>query len=111
MSEKTCSDCQRSRPRGEFHRSKAKPDGLQPRCKECSKERTQRWRAKNPDHSRRLARESYHRQFARNPDRFRSLNAAEQHLRAIARSGAITLVPRISRGIVLPPSSQTTAPK
>lgn len=42
---------------------------------------------------------------------FRSLNAAEQHLRAIARSGAITLVPRISRGIVLPPSSQTTAPK
>lgn len=34
---------------------------------------------------------------------FRSVNAAEQHLQAIARRGAIRLVPGVSRGIVLPP--------
>ena len=33
---------------------------------------------------------------------FRSANAAEEHLRALARKGAIELLPGASRGIRLP---------
>lgn len=36
---------------------------------------------------------------------FRSANAAEQHLRALARKGAIRLVPGASRGICLNPNA------
>jgi repressor LexA len=34
---------------------------------------------------------------------FGSVNAADQHLRALEKRGAISLVPGISRGIVVPP--------
>jgi repressor LexA len=37
---------------------------------------------------------------------FRSANAAEEHLRALARKGAIEMVPGASRGIRLPESEQ-----
>ncbi len=37
---------------------------------------------------------------------FRSANAAEEHLRALARKGAIEMVPGASRGIRLPESAQ-----
>lgn len=37
---------------------------------------------------------------------FRSANAAEEHLRALARKGAIEMVPGASRGIRLPQESQ-----
>jgi len=37
---------------------------------------------------------------------FRSANAAEEHLRALARKGAIVMVPGASRGIRLPESEQ-----
>ncbi|MEM6302814.1 MAG: LexA repressor, partial [Pseudomonadota bacterium] len=36
---------------------------------------------------------------------FRSANAAEEHLRALARKGVIEMVPGASRGIRLPESS------
>lgn len=39
---------------------------------------------------------------------FRSANAAEQHLRALARKGAITLMPGASRGIRLPRNDADT---
>lgn len=32
---------------------------------------------------------------------FKSANAAEEHLRALVRKGAITMVPKVSRGIRL----------
>ena len=35
---------------------------------------------------------------------FRSANAAEEHLRALARKGAIEIIPGTSRGIKLPES-------
>ena len=38
---------------------------------------------------------------------FRSANAAEEHLRALARKGAIEMVPGASRGIRLPESEQS----
>src|SRR5699024_2827455 len=42
---------------------------------------------------------------------FRSANAAEDHLRALARKGVITLIPGASRGIQLTTSKELTAPK
>lgn len=41
---------------------------------------------------------------------FRSANAAEEHLRALARKGAIEMVPGASRGIRLPESSTKNSP-
>ena len=41
---------------------------------------------------------------------FTSHNAAEQHLQAIARKGAIKLIAGVSRGIVLPPPSNEKRP-
>src|SRR5690606_39576844 len=41
---------------------------------------------------------------------FRSANAAEDHLRALARKGAIELTPGASRGIRLLQSPETGAP-
>jgi repressor LexA len=38
---------------------------------------------------------------------FRSANAAEEHLRALARKGAIELLPGASRGIRLPDEPET----
>ena len=39
MLEKTCSICGRSKPLGEFHKCKAKKDGLQVYCKSCKREK------------------------------------------------------------------------
>ena len=33
---KQCSTCKKWKPRSEFHRQRAKPDGLQPRCRDCN---------------------------------------------------------------------------
>lgn len=41
---------------------------------------------------------------------FHSHNAAEQHLRAIAAKGALTLIAGVSRGIVLPPPTTESRP-
>ncbi|GAA6166494.1 transcriptional repressor LexA [Sessilibacter corallicola] len=41
---------------------------------------------------------------------FRSANAAEEHLRALERKGAIEMVPGASRGIRLPEAQQTGIP-
>lgn len=46
---KRCSKCQEWKHVGEFYRSKEKSDGLDTRCKPCSRAGTKQWRAKNAE--------------------------------------------------------------
>lgn len=79
---KTCSKCKEEKPLTEFYKKKDAPDGLQYRCKECSKAGASEWNKANKDRhyqSQRRWREKYpdkHRANARrwqinNPDKVR----------------------------------------
>jgi 5-methylcytosine-specific restriction endonuclease McrA len=46
---KRCSRCRRELPRSEFYKSKARPDGIQTVCKDCTKLNNRKWRDANPD--------------------------------------------------------------
>lgn len=67
---KRCTMCGGVFPLEEFHRNRAKPDGLQNRCKTCNIERNKRWYRENPgaratrmdDYARRR-RETLHRRI------------------------------------------------
>lgn len=43
-----CTRCGLTKPPSEFYKATKSPSGLQSRCKECSKEATREWLAKNP---------------------------------------------------------------
>ena len=43
-----CTRCGLTKPPSEFYKATKNPSGLQSRCKECSKEATREWLAKNP---------------------------------------------------------------
>lgn len=44
---KTCAVCGKQKPRSEFSKKSANPDGLQRNCKECQAEYHRKWRAEN----------------------------------------------------------------
>jgi len=58
MGTKRCSRCGRELPRDEehFHKQRKSKDGLNSRCKECSKERARVWNAQNSSRKRELDR-------------------------------------------------------
>lgn len=48
MEEKKCGQCGKVKTKDQFYKSKREKDGLQVRCKECSKENNKIFRMKNP---------------------------------------------------------------
>ena len=45
---KKCNDCKIEKQLKDFYKSTHKPDGLTPKCKECTKKRNKEWRKNNP---------------------------------------------------------------
>ena len=66
---KRCTKCGETKPLSEFHRDRAKPDGLAYWCKKCRCECARRWAADNPDR----AKENHRRWEEANPERAREL--------------------------------------
>lgn len=64
---KKCSKCQVVRPLSSFNKNRAKKDGLQNYCRECSISRAQQWHSENSDKR-------------SDPDRIRSYNLAKHGL-------------------------------
>lgn len=48
MDSKTCNTCRLDRPTDEFCKRRASPDGLNYRCRDCSKAYVAAWRERNP---------------------------------------------------------------
>jgi len=62
--EKTCTECKKTKPLEEYKKHKAGRFGRGSKCKDCERERQRAWRARNPDYMR-----SYMKGWrARNPD-------------------------------------------
>lgn len=83
---KTCLHCQEEKPTSEFHRCKAKPDGLWPYCKPCAREKSRAWRAANIE----KARSADRRRYRENPDRKRAAieGSRERRRRSPAKARA-----------------------
>ncbi|MDT0158487.1 hypothetical protein Q9R19_12715 [Microbacterium sp. ARD32] len=47
---KRCGTCQKSKPRSEFNRKSSRADGLQEVCRECNREASRRYYARNRAH-------------------------------------------------------------
>lgn len=56
-----CSKCGAEKPSGDFYRKASSPTGLQPQCKECSRESNRAWRKENPERRRELDKRYYDR--------------------------------------------------
>ena len=56
---KTCSTCKKDLPAFEFHARKERRDGLQPSCKSCQAEQSQKWREANRQKHRAFSRASH----------------------------------------------------
>jgi len=46
---KRCKKCELDKPVGEYYRHKRSPDGLEYRCKACSRQASREWNRKNPE--------------------------------------------------------------
>lgn len=55
---KRCCACKEVKARTEFHMSRARADGLQSRCHECSRESVRKWAKDNPEANREASRKS-----------------------------------------------------
>lgn len=75
---KRCSKCRRELPRSEFYKSKARPDGIQTVCKDCTRLNNRAWRAANPGAHRRhyAAYEMTAEQCSQRDDRAKAWRAA-----------------------------------
>lgn len=58
MANKVCCKCQELKPKNEFHKNKAKKDGLSTYCKACNKNVALTFRQENPDKD-----QQYHRRY------------------------------------------------
>lgn len=57
---KVCNSCKVEKPISDFHNRMHKTCvGTSPRCKSCDKEKTYRWRAKNPERVREIVKKHY----------------------------------------------------
>jgi len=66
---KRCSSCGEEKEVAHFWRDGSRRDGLQASCKDCSRQRTQSWRARNPD----TVRANRQAWLERNPDKARDI--------------------------------------
>lgn len=85
--EKRCPECGVTRPVSEWHRSRARPDGLQGHCKPCMRAKVAKYRAGNGEKYREKSRERMRRWAKANPDKRR----AHQHRRRARKAGAFTV--------------------
>lgn len=79
---KTCSKCRQEKPRSEFYKDRARPDGLYTSCKSCHYERTSTWRRENRELVRERERERYyaegHRERKRVEKRLRKYGLTQE---------------------------------
>lgn len=64
---KKCTKCGQTKSPGEFNKNASKPDGLDCWCRQCKHKADNDRRARNPEHVRRLARESSYTRGDRHP--------------------------------------------
>ena len=59
LTEKTCTGCRERRPTSEFYKMSKAADGLQSRCKACTRVDSRQWRQANPERSRDFSLQHY----------------------------------------------------
>lgn len=78
---KKCNVCGVNKPQNEFYKDKSKPDGLEYKCKECSKSNARKWQSNNPDKKKENQNKWYHN----NSERYKEhmSKAAHKHFTSV----------------------------
>lgn len=105
-SSKRCSACKELLPASEFYRMSASPDGLQYRCKACSRAFTSKWVENNRDRIREYSRTADIRRYGITVERYEEMFAEQNGACKICRS-PFTSTPHIDHSHACCPSRRS----